>query len=111
MQTTLVRHPSIAARPTISAAKSRNGVASIAARNVGRRSNVVSVSAGLNDNIFVNAVASAVTVAIPVAVSIVTAEKSDDEFARLQTPAGYIPVAAAVAADAVAHSIPGKEFG
>lgn len=115
MQTTLARHANIAARSKGVAAKghvapSRGGI--VARRGVvGRRNNGMAVvSAGLNDNIFVNAVASAVTVAIPVAISVVTAEKSDDEFSRLQTPAGYIPIAAAVAADAVAHSIPGELF-
>lgn len=110
MQTTLARQASIA-RPKLSAAKkSQIACRSIAARrnNISRSKGAVRVSASLNDNIFVNAIASAVTVAIPVAVSVVTAEKSEEEFSRLTTPAGYIPIAAAVAADAVAHSIPGS---
>ena len=36
-----------------------------------------------------------------------TAEDTFKEVERLKTPAGFIPVAAAVGADAVAHSIPG----
>lgn len=64
-------------------------------------------ASGLDTNIFVNVIESAVAIAIPVAVSIVTAEKSDDEFMRTKSAEGLIPIGAAVAADAVAHSIPG----
>ena len=49
---------------------------------------------------FANAVASAAAVSIPVAVSIVTAEKSDDEFVRTKSVEGLIPIGDAVAADA-----------
>ena len=74
------------------------------------RSTVAVRASGLDTNIFVNVVESAVAIAIPVAVSIVTAEKSDDEFMRTKSAEGLIPIGAAVAADAVAHSIPGEVF-
>jgi hypothetical protein len=59
--------------------------------------------------VVVEAVISAVALAVPVAVTALTAEDTDKEVARLQTADGLIPLGAAVAADAVAHSIPGKK--
>lgn len=58
-------------------------------------------------NIFVNLIGSAVAGAAVAAVTIATAENTDKEIERIQTLPGAIPIAAAVAADAVAHSIPG----
>ena len=62
-------------------------------------------------NVVVELLASAVSLAVPVAVTTFTAENTDKEIARLQTPEGLIPLGAAVAADAVAHSIPGALRG
>ena len=99
MQSTLarsaVRPCSVIAAAPRRVCRSRNGVAAPRA-------------SGLDTNIFVNVIESAVAIAIPVAVSIVTAEKSDDEFMRTKSAEGLIPIGAAVAADAVAHSIPGE---
>jgi hypothetical protein len=60
-------------------------------------------------NVIVEGLASTLAIAVPVAVGALTAEDTDKEIARLQTPAGLIPLGAAVAADAVAHSIPGED--
>lgn len=58
-------------------------------------------------NFFVNVIASSACGAAAAAVTLFTAENRDKEIERIQTPDGYIPLAAAFAADAVAHSIPG----
>lgn len=68
----------------------------------------VAARAGLDTNFFVNAVTSTVCVAIPAAVAVLTSEDTDAELKRLQSVEGAAPFAAAVVADAVAHSIPGK---
>lgn len=103
MQTTLARS---AFRPALKQTSGRRvaGGVTAAPRRSDRRT---IVSAGLDTNFFVNAIESAAAITIPVAVSIVTAEKSDDEFVRTKSVEGLIPIGAAVAADAVAHSIPG----
>jgi len=62
-------------------------------------------------NVILEALVSTVALAVPVAVTALTAEDTDKEVARLQTADGLIPLGAAVAADAVAHSIPGKREG
>jgi len=104
MQTTLARS---AFRPALKQTSGRRvaGGVTAAPRRSDRRT---IVSAGLDTNFFVNAIESAAAITIPVAVSIVTAEKSDDEFVRTKSVEGLIPIGAAVAADAVAHSIPGE---
>ena len=68
----------------------------------------VAARAGLDTNFFVNAVASTVCVAMPAAVAVLTSEDTDAELKRLQSVKGAAPFAAAVVADTVAHSIPGK---
>ena len=62
-------------------------------------------------NVILEALVSTVALAVPVAVTALTAEDTDKEIARLQTADGLIPLGAAVAADAVAHSIPGELNG
>jgi hypothetical protein len=110
MQTTLARSAassSAALRPAVRARKAGN-VAALPRRSA--RSSIAAPRASLDTNFFVNAVESAVAISIPVAVSIVTAEKSDDEFVRTKSVEGLIPIGAAVAADAIAHSIPGEDL-
>lgn len=51
-------------------------------------------------------VASSAAAAAVTAVSWATSEDRDAELARLQTPAGVVPLAAAVAADTVVHATP-----
>lgn len=58
-------------------------------------------------NLLVEILASSVSAAAVAAVTTFTSEKRDDEIERLQTPEGLAPLGAALAADAVAHSIPG----
>lgn len=58
-------------------------------------------------NLFVNLFASGFCGAAATAVTLVTAENTDKEVERIQTLDGALPVAAAIAGDAVAHSIPG----
>jgi len=73
-----------------------------------RRAASVRARAGaLDTNIFVNLFASGACGAAAAAVILLTAEDTDGELARLQTAAGAVPLAAGVAADALAHSIPG----
>lgn len=111
MQTTLARSAassSAVVRPAVKQTRTA-GVA----RRVGScsgRASIAPCRSSLDTNFFVNAIESAVAVSIPVAISIVTAEKSDDEFLRVKTPEGLLPIGAAVVADAVAHSIPGEFF-
>lgn len=107
MQTTLARSAassSAALRPAVRA----GNVAALPRRSA--RSSIAAPRASLDTNFFVNAVESAVAISIPVAVSIVTAEKSDDEFVRTKSVEGLIPIGVAVAADAIAHSIPGEDL-
>lgn len=58
-------------------------------------------------NLFVNIFASGFCGAAAAAVTIATAENRDKEIERIQTVEGATPIAAAIAADAIAHSIPG----
>ena len=105
MQTTLARS---GVRPaSVQTSSSRTATATPRRVRSSRRSNMAA-RASLDNNIVVNVFESAVAIALPVAVSIVTAEKSDDEFIRTKSVEGLIPIGAAVAADAVAHSIPGE---
>ncbi len=60
-----------------------------------------------NPNLFVELIGSSLAGAAAAAVTVVTAENRDAEIERVQTVPGAVPIAAAVAADAVAHSIPG----
>lgn len=108
MQTTLTRS---AVRPALKQTSSRRvaGGGTAVPRHRDRHS-ISPRASSLDTNFFVNAIESAAAVTIPVAVSIVTAEKSDDEFVRTKSVEGLIPIGAAVAADAVAHSIPGEFF-
>lgn len=71
------------------------------------RRSVAARAGALDTNIFVNLFASGACGAAAAAVTLLTAEDTDAELKRLQTPAGAIPLAAGIAADAVAHSIPG----
>lgn len=63
--------------------------------------------AGADTNLFVNLLASGAAGAAVAAVVTFTSENKDKEIERIQTVEGALPIAAAVAADAVAHSIPG----
>jgi hypothetical protein len=58
-------------------------------------------------NFFVNILASTLCGSIPTAIAVATAPNRDAELSRVQTSEGAIPIAAAVAADVIAHSIPG----
>ncbi|GAB4819650.1 hypothetical protein N2152v2_006696 [Parachlorella kessleri] len=58
-------------------------------------------------NLLVELVGSAAAGAAAAAVTVVTAENKDSEIERVQTVQGALPIAGAVAADAIAHSIPG----
>jgi hypothetical protein len=58
-------------------------------------------------NFIVNLLASSAAIAAATAVTTITAEDTDNEIARLQTLDGYAPLAAAVLADTLFHSIPG----
>jgi hypothetical protein len=80
------------------------------ARRIARRP-ATPARAGLDTNLFVNILASSVCGVVPAAVGVLTAQKSDDEFKKLTTLEGAAPYAAAVVADAVAHSIPGEKRG
>ena len=109
MQTTLARSAVRPASKQTSGSRVASGVTAAPRRDcAGRNRRSMKARASLDTNLFANAVASAAAVSIPVAVSIVTAEKSDDEFVRTKSVEGLIPIGAAVAADAVAHSIPGE---
>jgi len=96
--------PAIALTPARGAAALRKAAASPASAR--RPARMAPPRAG---NVVLEAITSAVALAVPVAVTALTAEDTDKEVARLQTADGLIPLGAAVAADAVAHSIPGKE--
>jgi hypothetical protein len=85
----------------------RAAAAKPAAPALRRRRSVAARAGGLDTNIFVNLFASGACGAAAAAVTLLTAEDTDAELKRLQTPAGALPLAAGVAADAVAHSIPG----
>lgn len=61
----------------------------------------------MDTNIFVNLLASTACGAMATAVTLITAEDTDKEIERLKTVDGAVPVAAAIAVDAVAHSLPG----
>ncbi|KAI8468620.1 MAG: hypothetical protein J3K34DRAFT_426741 [Monoraphidium minutum] len=67
----------------------------------------VTARAGLDTNIFVNVLASSAAGAAAMAVVLVTAEDTAQEFERVKTLEGALPIAAAIGVDAVAHSIPG----
>ncbi|KAF8055319.1 hypothetical protein HT031_006774 [Scenedesmus sp. PABB004] len=67
----------------------------------------VAARAGMDTNLFVNLIASTTCGALAAAVTLVTAEDTDKEIERIKTVEGATPLAAAIAADAVAHSIPG----
>ena len=71
------------------------------------RTTIVARAGGLDTNIFVNLLASGVGGAVATAVTTYTAEDTEKEIARIQTQEGYLPLAAALAGDAVLHSIPG----
>lgn len=58
-------------------------------------------------NLFVELIGSAVAGAAAAAVTVVTSENRDAEIERVQTVEGALPIAGAVVADAIAHSIPG----
>jgi hypothetical protein len=97
----------LATRPTLRA-PARAPPPSSRARRAPR---VAARAGGLDTNIFVNLVASSVCAVVPAAVAVLTSEDTDAEVKRLQTVEGAAPFAAAVAADAVAHSIPGERKG
>jgi hypothetical protein len=61
----------------------------------------------MDTNIFLNLVTSTACGAAAAAVTLITAEDTDKEVERIKTVEGAAPLAAAIAADAVAHSIPG----
>lgn len=58
-------------------------------------------------NFALNLIGSGIGAAAVAAVTIATAENTDKELERIKTVPGAIPLAAAVAADAITHSIPG----
>eukprot|EP00882_Tetradesmus_deserticola_P003696 GHRQ01003910.1.p1 GENE.GHRQ01003910.1~~GHRQ01003910.1.p1 ORF type:complete len:253 (+),score=96.08 GHRQ01003910.1:174-932(+) len=76
-------------------------------RPTSSRRQAVVTKAALDTNIFVNLIASAACGAMATAVTLVTAEDTDAEVERIKTLEGATPVAAAIAVDAIAHSIPG----
>lgn len=59
------------------------------------------------DNIALSLISSAAASSIVAGVTLATAPNRDAEIERIQTVDGAVPLAAAVVADAVAHSIPG----
>jgi hypothetical protein len=86
----------------------RAAVRRCASRPVTARPRRCVVTRAFDDtNLFVNLLTSVGCGAITLAVTTITAEDTDKEIERLQTIEGAGPVLAAVAADAVAHSIPG----
>ena len=108
MQTTLARSTVRPALKQQTSSRRVAGGATAAPRRRDRRTSISPRASSLDTNFFVNVIESAAAITIPVAVSIVTAEKSDDEFVRTKSVEGLIPIGAAVAADAIAHSIPGE---
>ena len=108
MQTTLARSAVRPASKQTSSSSRVAGGATAAPRRACCNRRMAARASSLDTNFFVNAIESAAAISIPVAVSIVTAEKSDEEFVRTKSVEGLIPIGAAVAADAVAHSIPGE---
>jgi len=67
----------------------------------------VAVRAFDDTNLFINLFSSGAASAIVAGVTLATAPNRDGEIARIQTVDGAVPLGAAVAADAIAHSIPG----
>lgn len=67
----------------------------------------VAAKAGVDTNFFVNLLASTACGGMAAAVTLVTAEDTDKEIERIKTVEGATPLVAAIAVDAVAHSIPG----
>ncbi|WIA37660.1 hypothetical protein OEZ86_014558 [Tetradesmus obliquus] len=76
-------------------------------RAISSRRHAVVTKAAMDTNIFVNLIASTACGAMATAVTLVTAENTDAELERIKTVEGAAPVAAAIAVDAIAHSIPG----
>ncbi|KAK9828953.1 hypothetical protein WJX72_003012 [[Myrmecia] bisecta] len=68
-----------------------------------RRSNVVTSAS----NLIVEVLLSGAAGAAAAAVATITAENRDAEIERIQTPDGAVPIVAAIAVDAIAHSVPG----
>lgn len=58
-------------------------------------------------NLFVELLASGTAGAAATAVTLITAEDTDKEIERIKTVEGALPLAAALGADTIAHSIPG----
>ncbi|KAG2443758.1 hypothetical protein HXX76_002104 [Chlamydomonas incerta] len=58
-------------------------------------------------NLFVNILGSGLAGAAVAAVTTFTSENKDKEIERIQTVEGALPIGAAIAADAIVHSIPG----
>lgn len=67
----------------------------------------VSAAAIDDTNFIVNILASGVAGAAVAAVTTYTAENREKEIERIQTVDGALPIGAAIAVDAIAHSIPG----
>eukprot|EP00775_Hariotina_reticulata_P000431 gene431-689_t len=76
------------------------------ARPTSSRRTVVT-RAGMDTNFFLNLITSTGCGAAAAAVTLVTAEDTDKEIERIKTIEGAAPLAAAIVADSVAHSIPG----
>ncbi|KAK9825203.1 hypothetical protein WJX81_008297 [Elliptochloris bilobata] len=58
-------------------------------------------------NPLINLLASGICATVPAGIAVVTAKDRDSELERIQTVEGGAPLAAAVATDALAHSLPG----
>ncbi|GLC49172.1 hypothetical protein PLESTB_000190300 [Pleodorina starrii] len=67
----------------------------------------VAAAAFDDTNLFLNIIGSGLAGAAVAAVTTYTSENRDKEIERIQTLDGALPIGAAVAADAIAHSIPG----